>query len=296
VQITVAELRELLASSVMGTTLGKFRILIMEDADRMTPTASNLLLKSLEEPPAGTIWMLCAPSEADMLPTIRSRVRRVGLKVPSVESVAQLLISRDGVETGLAHRVAAEAQSHIGMARRLGTSSEARSRRKDVLKAAMSIRNVSDVVSTAERWLELAHKDAESMAQQKDEEEKSALMHSIGLATGDAVPNSLRSELKRLTEDQKRRATRSTRDGLDRIFVDLLALYRDILTVQLSADVPLVNEDLAADIRALAGKTKPEQTLNKLAAIELARGRIASNVKDLIVLESLGVSLQIPRD
>jgi DNA polymerase-3 subunit delta' len=93
VQITIAEIRELLASSVMGTTLGRYRILVMEDADRMTPTASNLLLKSLEEPPAGTIWMLCAPSEADMLPTIRSRVRRVGLKVPSVESVAALQLT-----------------------------------------------------------------------------------------------------------------------------------------------------------------------------------------------------------
>jgi DNA polymerase-3 subunit delta' len=296
VQITIAEIRELLASSVMGTTLGRYRILVMEDADRMTPTASNLLLKSLEEPPAGTIWMLCAPSEADMLPTIRSRVRRVGLKVPSVESVAALLVERDGIDPTLAAKVAAEAQSHIGMARRLATSSDARNRRRDVLKAAMSIYNVADAVRTSERWLELAQKDAESLSTEKDEEEKAALMHSMGLSATDAVPAALRSELKRLTDDQKRRTTRSLRDGLDRIFVDLLALYRDILTLQLNAGVGLVNQDLVEDITAIANKTKPEETLGKLKAIELARNRIASNVRENMVLESLGVSLRLKRD
>ena len=296
VQITIAEIRELLASSVMGTTLGRYRILVMEDADRMTPTASNLLLKSLEEPPAGTIWMLCAPSEADMLPTIRSRVRRVGLKVPSVESVAALLVERDGIDPTLAAKVAAEAQSHIGMARRLATSSDARNRRRDVLKAAMSIYNVADAVRTSERWLELAQKDAESLSTEKDEEEKAALMHSMGLSATDAVPAALRSELKRLTDDQKRRSTRSLRDGLDRIFVDLLALYRDILTLQLNAGVGLVNQDLVEDIAAIANKTKPEETLGKLKAIELARNRIASNVRENMVLESLGVSLRLKRN
>jgi len=296
VQITIAEIRELLASSVMGTTMGRYRILVMEDADRMTPTASNLLLKSLEEPPAGTIWMLCAPSEADMLPTIRSRVRRVGLKVPSVESVAALLIERDGIESALAHKVAAEAQSHIGMARRLATSSDARNRRRDVLKAAMSIYNVADVVKTSERWLELAQKDAESLSNEKDEEEKAALLRSMGLSATDAVPPALRAELKRLTDDQKRRSTRSLRDGLDRIFVDLLALYRDILTLQLNAGVGLVNQDLVEDIRVIADKTKPEETLGKLKAIELARNRIASNVRENMVLESLGDSLRLKRN
>jgi DNA polymerase III subunit delta' len=48
-------------------------VLIIEDADRMTERTSNVLLKALEEPPANTVWVLCAPSVADMLPTIRSR-------------------------------------------------------------------------------------------------------------------------------------------------------------------------------------------------------------------------------
>lgn len=295
VQITIAEIRDLVSASVLGASVGRFRIMIIEDADRMTATASNVLLKALEEPPAGTIWMLCAPSEADMLPTIRSRVRRIGLKVPSIEDVAELLVTRDGVERSLALRVAAEAQSHIGMARRLALSADARARRRDVLTAALSIRTVTDAVQTSERWLELARKDAEALTKERDEQEKADLLYSMGLAPGDAVPAAMKSEMKRLTDAQAKRATRSVRDGLDRILVDLLALMRDVLTVQLQASAPLVNADLETQIRAVASVTKPEQTLAKIASIEQARERIDRNVRDQMVLDSLAVSLQLPR-
>ncbi len=293
VQITIAEIRDLVSASIMGSSVGRFRIMIIEDADRMTSTASNILLKALEEPPTGTIWILCAPSEVDMLPTIRSRVRRVGLKVPAIEDVAQLLIARDGIEPKLARQVAAESQSHIGMARRLATSSEARARRKDTLKAALEIRTVTDAVITCDRWLDLAQKDADALTRSRDEEERTALMASMGLGVSDSIPPALRTEVKNLEEAQKRRAKRSLRDGLDRILVDLLALYRDVMTVQLSASVALVNQDLVADIDALAAKTKPEQTIAKLEAIEQARVRIDRNVREQLVLDALAVALQV---
>jgi DNA polymerase-3 subunit delta' len=293
VQITIAEIRELVSASIMGSSVGRFRIMIIEDADRMTPTASNILLKALEEPPAGTLWILCAPSEVDMLPTIRSRVRRVGLKVPSIEDVAQLLITRDGIEPKLAHQVAAESQSHIGMARRLATSSEARARRKDTLKAAMAIHTVTDAVRVCDRWLDLAQKDADALTKSRDEEERTALLASMGLGPSDIIPPALRTEVKNLEEAQKRRAKRSLRDGLDRILVDLLALYRDVMTVQLAAAVPLVNQDLATEINDLANRTKPEHTIGKLEALELARHRIDRNVREQLVLDSLAVSLQV---
>jgi DNA polymerase-3 subunit delta' len=295
VQIAIAEIRELVNASVLGSSMSKYRIMIIEDADRMTQNASNVLLKALEEPPAGTIWMLCAPSEADMLPTIRSRVRRVGLKVPSIADVAKLLVERDGIEPSLAAKAAAEAQSHIGMARRLATSSDARNRRRDVLKAAMAITTVTQAVKTSERWLELAQKDADALTSERDEVEKSDLMASMGIGPKDTVPPALRAELKRLTDAQKRRATRSLRDGLDRVFVDLMALYRDILSVQLDTGATLINEDLSADIHDVAKRTKPEHSLAKLEAIELARTRVGRNGLNAIVLDSLGVSLQLPR-
>lgn len=292
VQISIDEVRELVASSQFGGSLGRFRIMIIEDADRMQERSSNVLLKALEEPPAGTIWLLCAPSEADMLPTIRSRVRRVGLKVPSVEDVAKILISRDGIDEKLALQVAAEAQSHIGMARRLATSSEARSRRRETLTSALAIVGVTAAVNTAERWLDIAKKDAEALTNQKDDEEKTALLRSLGLSAGDAIPTNLKPDLRALEEAQKRRATRSVRDGLDRILVDLLSLYRDVLSLQLEAAVPLVNEELRNQIAELAASSTPAETIHRLEAIAEARVRIDSNVRDLMVLEALAVALR----
>jgi len=291
VQIAIAEVRDLVEQSSYGASMGRFRIMIIEDADRMAPLAANVLLKALEEPPAGTIWMLCAPSEVDLLPTIRSRVRRVNLKVPSVADVAQLLIDRDGIEPKLAHLVAAESQSHIGMARRLATSVEARTRRSDNLKAAMSIHNVTDAVKASDRWLDLAKKDAQVFTKERDEEEKHTLMHSLGLAPTDTVPPQYRVDFKRLEEAQKRRSTRSLRDGLDRIFVDLLALYRDILLTQLNTGSALVNLDLIPQIQKVAEGTKPENTIHIIDEIEKARHRIDRNVRDVLVLDALATHL-----
>ncbi len=292
VTITIDEVRKMVADSQFGGSLGRFRIMIIEDADRMAERSSNVLLKALEEPPSGTIWLLCAPSEADMLPTIRSRVRRVGLKVPSIEQVAQLLVQRDGVDQKLALEVAAAAQSHIGMARRLATSHEARSRRRESLLAALNITSVPAAINTAEQWLEVARKDAELLTAQRDEQERSALLRSMGLADGDTVPPALRSEVKNLEEAQKRRATRSLRDGLDRILVDLLALYRDVLTLQLAANTALVNEDLRNQIQSVASRSTATETLGKLDAIAQTRARIDANVRDVIALEALAVKLR----
>ena len=292
VVISIEEVRKLVADSQFGASMGKFRIMIIEDADRMIERSSNVLLKALEEPPAGTIWLLCAPSEADMLPTIRSRVRRVGLKVPAVEEVARLLIARDGIDPKLAHQVAAESQSHIGMARRLATSHEARSRRRETLLTALAINGVTSAVNAAERWLDIAKKDAEALTADRDLEERNVMLKTMGIQPGETVPNNMKADLKALEEGQKRRATRSVRDGIDRILVDLLSLYRDVLSVQIGANAPLINEELAVQIGETARSTSPANTIQKLDAIAQARIRIDRNVRDLMVLESLGVSLR----
>jgi DNA polymerase-3 subunit delta' len=266
--------------------------MIIEDADRMAERSSNVLLKTLEEPPAGTIWILCAPSEADMLPTIRSRVRRVALKQPSSQTVADLLVSRDGINQSLALQVAAEAQGHIGMALRLATSSDARARRKETLMSATQVDSVSKAMFTAERWLELARKDAEALTTEKDNEEKSALLATLGIPEGGTVPPALRADIKALEEGQKRRATRSLRDGIDRILVDLMSLFRDVLIIQLSAATDLVNTELKKQIEQLAINSSASETISRLEAISTARIRIGANVRDLMVLESVAVALK----
>jgi DNA polymerase-3 subunit delta' len=227
-----------------------------------------------------------------MLPTIRSRVRRIALKTPSVEEVATLLVERDGVDKGLALKAAAEAQSHIGMARRLATSADARGRRKDTLVAALEIESVGNAMFTAERWLDLAKRDADALTTERDALEREELLRVLGVEDTSKLPPYARADVKALEETQKRRATRSLRDGLDRILVDLLSLYRDILLVQLETNSALVNQELRPQIQDIAKRSTSAQSLHKLEQIEIARNRIAANVKDQMVLEALAVNLR----
>lgn len=291
VVITIDEVRDLVAASSMGSSAGGYRVLIIEDADRMAERSSNVLLKALEEPPEKTVWILCAPSESDMLATIRSRTRHLQLRVPDASEVAQLLVEKDGIEPKLALEVSLAAQSHVGMARRLAQSSEARSRRRESINVALGIDSLSKAMLAAERWLDIAKKDAETLTSERDELERVALMATLGLGADEKVPNNLRAEMKQLTENQKRRATRALRDGLDRILLDLASIYRDIAVVQFGAELDLVNQSHADDIRTRGSQSSHRASIEILDEIKIARQRLNANVRDLLALEAVAVAM-----
>jgi DNA polymerase-3 subunit delta' len=294
--ISIDEVRTLVTSSQFSPSVSRYRVMVIEDADRMSERTSNVLLKALEEPPERTVWILCAPSDADLLPTIRSRVRTVRLRVPAVADVAELIARRDGVGMDVAERAARHAQSHIGMAHRLATNDEARARREETLELALGIRTVADVVGCAARMLEIAGADAKAITDERDAEERADALQSLGVSEGAAVPAQLRSQLRQLEEDQKRRATRSLRDGIDRILTDLLSLYRDVLLLQLDAGAPLVNAELEEKMRRVARASTPAQTLATMDAVQAARERIAGNVMPALALEAMLVSARRPRN
>jgi len=288
--ISIDEVRQLVTSSQFSPSVGRFRVMIIEDADRMSERTSNVLLKALEEPPPRTVWILCAPSEADLIPTIRSRVRSVRLRVPSVDEVAELIARRDGVDLAIATRAARESQSHIGMAHRLATNDEARERREQTLQIALRIGSVGDAVRAAGVLLDLAGADAKAITEERDAEERESALRSLGIQPGGTIPPALRSQLKSLEEDQKRRATRSLRDGLDRIMVDLLSLYRDILLLQLGATTEPINLSIRPELAAAGEKSTSAQTLTTMDAIAVARRRIDGNVSPALALEAMLIS------
>lgn len=288
--IAIEEVRRLVAQSQFSPSIAPYRVIVIEDADRMTERTSNVLLKALEEPPPRTVWILCAPSAADLIPTIRSRVRSVRLRVPSVADVADLLVRRDGIDPVLAERAARESQTHIGMALRLATDEDARSRRARTLTLALGVRSVSGAVLAAEQLVAIATDDAKALAAEREEEERAAALRSLGVEPGGAVPVALRASLKALEEDQKRRATRSVRDGIDRVLVDLMSLHRDVLLLQLGAGLELVNEAIRGDLEVAARDRTPELSLASLDAISLARRRIDGNMPPTLALEAMLIS------
>lgn len=294
VTISIDEVRGLIGLAQRAPARGRWRVIVVEDADRMLERTSNVLLKAIEEPPPRTVWVLCAPSPQDVVVTIRSRCRQVGLRVPSVEAVAELLVRRDGLEPGLALESARAAQSHVGMARRLARDPEARARRRQILESAARIRGVGDAVLAADDLVETSKAEAAARSEERDAREKAELLRALGVEAGATVPPALRAQVKQLEEDQKRRATRQQRDSLDTAMLDLLSLYRDVLVVQLGAsgDVALVNEGAEELVRSLAESSTPEQSLHRMDAIGEARQRLAGNVAPLLALEAMMVALR----
>lgn len=292
VVITIDEVRDLIMTASRSPSGGRWRVIIIEDADRMAERTTNVLLKTIEEPPPHTVWVLCAPSVQDVLPTIRSRCRGVVLRVPPPEAVADLLVRRDGADPATALSAARAAQSHVGLAKRLARDAGARERRTAVLSIARRIRGVGDAVLAAGELVEVAKAEATSATQERDAAEKAELLRTLGVADGETLPPRLRSQLKQLEDDQKRRATRHQRDVLDRAMVDLLSLYRDVLVVQLGAEVELVNAELADTVRALAADSTPEQTVRRMDSIGVARTRLGGNVAPLLALEAMAIALR----
>ena len=289
VLIPIDEVRELVETSYRSPVASSWRIIIIEDADRMAERTSNVLLKALEEPAARTIWILCAPSEADVIPTIRSRVRSVRIGVPAIADIAAMLVARDGVDPAIAEQSARHAQSHIGMARRLATSADARERRARSLALVLGIRLVSDAVNTAAEIVALATDDAKAYTEVRDDTERAEFLQSLGLAPGEAVPIGLRPQLKVLEENQKRRATRSLRDGVDRVLTDLESLFRDVLVVSLGGNVPLTNSEFSNEISLWLERHDAAHAVYLLDAIDIARKRMERNVTPLLALEALFV-------
>ena len=224
--------------------------------------------------------------------TIRSRCRPVALRIPPAEAVAELLVTRDGVDPATALAAARAAQSHIGIAKRLATNPEAADRRRAIMDVPGSIRGVADAVLVAARLMERASEEATAVATERDAAEKAALMRTFGIAEGDKIPPQLRSQIRTLQEDQKRRATRVQRDALDRVMVDLLSFYRDVAARQLGSRVELVNADFTSSVEQIAADSSSEQTLRRIEAIQQVRRRLDANVAPLLAVEAMCVGLR----
>lgn len=290
--LRVEDVRPLVTLAQQRPSLGRWRVIVVEDADRLNDTSGNLLLKAIEEPPPRTVWLLCAPSAEDVLVTIRSRCRHVGLRVPPVADVAALLVRRHGIDPAVASFAARAAQSHIGFARRLAVDESARIRRREVLRLPMQVTSVGAAVLAAAELVEVAQEEAKAATADRDATERAALLHSLGAEGQATLPPAVRAQVRQLEENQKRRATRANRDVLDRALVDLLSLYRDVLVVQLGSPVELVNAEMADDVERLAGAATPAETLRRMEAIGEARTRIEANVSPLLAIEALMVRLR----
>jgi DNA polymerase-3 subunit delta' len=291
--IGVKDTRALVRRASLAPAGGRWQVIVMEDADRLTESAGNVLLKAIEEPAPRTVWMLCSPSLEDVLPTIRSRCRHIVLRTPPTAAVAEVLVRRDGVEPVMAGFAARAAQGHIGRAKRLATDEQARARRQEVLRLPTSLADIGSCMTAAAKLVEAAAEEAKQASAELDGKETEELRTALGAGgTGRGMPSGSAGVLKELEGRQKKRGTRLQRDALDRALVDLTAFYRDVLAVQVGANVELTNDEMRPAIEAIAGGSTAPATLRRIEAVLACREAIEANVAPLLAVESMTLSLR----
>lgn len=288
--IKIDEVRDLITRASWSPAVGNYRVIVIEDADRLTESAANALLKAIEEPGLRTVWLLCAPSATDVLPTIRSRTRSLVLRTPSVAAVAALL-EEEKFSSAMANFAARASQGHIGRARHLAKSEDARTRRQAILKISLLITDVASAFKAAQVLVEAAKAEAEEEAEKRDDAELASLKEAWG-QQGSKLTQGGAKVVKDLEKEQKSRTTRMVRDYLDRALLDIATLYRDILLIQANSLDSIINTDLISEITKISNSTTPEATLAKLEAIMSARTNLSHNAAPLLTIEALMVSLK----
>jgi DNA polymerase III subunit delta' len=290
--IGVKETRDLVRRAQLSPAVGRWQVIVMEDADRLTEGAGNVLLKAVEEPAPRTVWLLCAPSLEDVLPTIRSRCRHLTLRTPSVAAVADVLVRRDGIEPDIAAVVARATQGHIGRARRLATDERARARRAAVLKLPLRVDDVGACLKAAQELIDAASEDAKQVAEETDVKETEDMKAALGAGQGGRMPRGTAGVMKELEDKQKRRKTRTQRDSLDLALIDLTAFYRDVLALQFGTDLALANTEMRDALDRLARGSSPEATLRRIEAIAACREALDRNVAPLLAVEAMTMALR----
>ncbi len=290
----VKQTRDLVLKAATAPVLGRWRIVLFEDADRATEQAANALLKAIEEPAPRTIWLLCAPYADDLPTTIRSRCRLVTLRTPPTASVAAAL-EREGVSPEMALTAARAAQGHIGRARRLATDPAAAGRRADVLRLPTQIGSLGQAFKAAAALVRAAESEATAVTEELDAPEREALRRAFGEgSSGKGVASAIRGgagALSDLEARQKSRATRVKRDSLDRALLDLAGYYRDVLAMQFGAGVELANASRTDELRDLASVSGPAETVRRIEAIMKCRERLELNVAPLLAVEEMTLAL-----
>ncbi|MEJ7833435.1 MAG: DNA polymerase III subunit delta' [Nocardioides sp.] len=293
--IGVDEVRDLVRRAALAPVGRRWQVIIVEDADRLTEHACNALLKAIEEPTPRTVWMLCAPTVEDVLPTIRSRCRQLTLATPTAEEVAAFLVRVDGVGDALASYSARASQGHIGRARALARDEATRNRRREIVSLPAGLTTLGACMNAASNLAEVAKEEADLITGELDAREKTDLDSAYGVVERGRRPREYAPALSALEKGQKTRAKRRQLDVVDRGLMDLVSVYRDAIAVATQAPSALVNEEIRGDIQQVVRSSTPELNLRRIGWIFEAREQMLEfNVPVALALESMMVALKVP--
>jgi DNA polymerase-3 subunit delta' len=295
--IGVDEMRNIVQIASRRPGSGRWQIVLIEDADRLTEGAANALLKVVEEPPPSTVFLLCAPSvdPEDIAITLRSRCRHVALVTPPVDAIARVLIETDALPEEDARWAASVSGGHVGRARRLAIDEQARERRQRALGMARDAATPSRAYAAAEELVATAEAEARALTEDRNEAETEELRTALGAGgTGKGTAGTLRGAtgaIKDLERRQKSRQTRASRDALDRALIDLATYFRDALLVSAIPDgagsIQANHPDMVDRVAAMAAHASPEKLLRCIEAVLECREALAVNVKPKFAVDAM---------
>ena len=206
--ICIDDMRDLVHRSALSPVEKRWQVMVIEDADRLGERAGNTLLKAIEEPTPKTVWLLCAPTLEDVLPTIRSRARDISLTTPTAEEVAGFLIAKDGVSEPVAAFAARASQGHIGRARALALDEATRNRRREVVALPARLTSLGACMNAAANLVDIAKDETEAITDSSNSRELAELDTIYGDDRKAKQSRSYKAALRELTHSQKQRQKR----------------------------------------------------------------------------------------
>lgn len=288
--IPVATIREqVIPEAYRSPFEARYKVFVIEEAERMNPEAQNALLKTLEEPQPDTIFLLISDREEELLDTVQSRCRRIHLEPVPEERVVELL-EAEGASPGEALLAARLSDGDIERARALAFDEHVRERRGIWLSIPRRLSSPVDALDSAAEIAAEA-KEAVKLLERAQKAEVEELAEAMGEGRGTAtVRNAL---LKR----HKRELRRLEEEVLGEALYALAAYYRDVLALRSGGAEAIANTDILEDLQHWADADVTETAL--VCAIERCiqtRTALTTNANATLAMEAalVEVAMLVP--
>lgn len=267
--IAIGRVRELQREISLKPLTGACRVAVIVGADRLGTPAANSLLKSLEEPPPGTIFILTCEDTSGLLPTVLSRCQRINFMPISRESVEEFLRTERGIDSSHATVISHLAEGSISTALAYCEPSEMKWRKR----LLDGVSSPGDVLSAFE---EAARLDDHFREYRKES------TASVRSADPEADSDEVAATAKGLLIQE-----------ISRILAIYLSWFRDVLMAKVTErDDLFTNIDRIAQIRKAASRMEVDEIIGRIEEIDEMASRIEKNINrktalDLLLLDLL---------
>ncbi len=270
----IAQIRDLLEDVALAPIRAPRKVYIVDRAEQLRANSANALLKTLEEPPENTTFILLGTSTDVMLPTIVSRCQCVPFRMLSTDESTDAVARATGLPEPRCRMAVAVAGSPARAAAFL-KSAERQEARRQMLRAvdALPRADEADILLAAKDLMVAIHAplaDVKSTQQAVLEQNADYLS---------------RGALKQLEERNKRELSARERSGIMEALASVRTLLRDVLMLLEGAPDGIVNDDVRDIVERLAASTTTAGAIAALEAVGRAEKRIARNITPQLTVE-----------